>query len=366
MRLPYTLSLYIGRRFLLSIGTILLGMMLLVFFMDFIELLRRASEVSGVGFGVALEMALLKAPHMLEQALPFAVLLGGIHALTRLTRTQELVIARASGISVWQFLTPGLLLVLLIGMLVLAVFNPIASAMFARYEKLEGRFLEGRTSLLTVSSSGLWLREIEPESGTVHIILANHVQSGDMVLKQVTFYNYEPDGTFRDRYDAAKAELGKGSWTLTDVLINAPGQPARREESMRLPTTLTLNQIQDSFASPETMSFWELPPFIHTLQQAGFSALRHRLHWHALLSSPLLLCAMILIAAIFSLRLPRRGRIGLSIVAGIVTGFVIYFSRELVYSVGLSGGLPLQLAAWAPASVALLAGIVFLLHLEDG
>src|SRR3546814_3755319 len=61
-----------------------------------------------------------------------------------------------------------------------------------------------------------------------------------------------------------------------------------------------------SFASPEAMSFWELPEFIATLEAAGFSGHRHRLHYYTLLVYPLLLCSMVLIAAVFTLRVNRR------------------------------------------------------------
>ena len=44
------------------------------------------------------------------------------------------------------------------------------------------------------------------------------------------------------------------------------------------------------------------------LERSGFSALRHRLYWHSLLAAPLLLCAMVLIAATFTLRQTRRAR----------------------------------------------------------
>ena len=101
------------------------------------------------------------------------------------------------------------------------------------------------------------------------------------------------------------------------------------------------------------------------LESAGFSALRHRLYYNSLLSGPLLLCAMVLIAATFALR-PGRGGTGRLVVAGVGTGFTFYILSDLVYAMGLSGRLPVELAAWVPAIVCLLLGGSSLLHLEDG
>lgn len=75
---------------------------------------------------------------------------------------------------------------------------------------------------------------------------------------------------------------------------------------------------------------------------------------------------MILIAAVFSLRLPRRGGVMLLIVTGVITGFLMHFFTNLIYAFGQSGEIPVILAAWAPAMIALMIGGGLLLHLEDG
>ena len=114
------------------------------------------------------------------------------------------------------------------------------------------------------------------------------------------------------------------------------------------------------------MSFWVLPRFIETLENAGFSALKHRIHWHSLLAGPLMFCAMVLIAATFSLRLTRRGGTGLLVAGGLLAGFLLYFLTDVVLALGLSGSIPPILAAWTPASVTALLGLAMLFHLEDG
>jgi lipopolysaccharide export system permease protein len=160
--------------------------------------------------------------------------------------------------------------------------------------------------------------------------------------------------------------LTAGLWQLKDVLVTSPDQPAEAHETYQLPTSLTLGQIQDSFASPETLSFWALPKFIALLKESGFAALKHRLHLHSVASLPLLLFAMVLIAATFSLRLTRRGGAGLVVASGVAAGFVLFFMSDLVFALGLSGKIPAVLAAWSPAGVSTLIGLSLLFHLEDG
>ncbi len=369
MKMPLTLSRYIARHFLMAILIATFGLVAITLLIDLVELLRRASSRENVSFGIVLQLVLLKIPYMMERMIPYAVLIGSMMALTRLTRTHELIVARAAGISVWQFLLPAIVVVLLLGALMTTVFNPLSAAMLLRYEQIEARYLSSKASLLVVSSSGLWMRQIEeknPNGISEHIINASRLSQGDMAFSDVIIFSFNQQKKFVERLDAKRALLVPNELHLFNVVRSIPGKPPKLMEEFIMPTTLTMEYIQDSFASPETMSFWRLPSFIDVLEKAGFSAIRHRLYFHSLMANPFLMAGMVWVAAVFSLRLPRRGKIGVLIVAGLITGFVLYFFTNLIHSIGAAGTLPIELAAWAPAAVMLMIGAVLLLHIEDG
>ncbi len=105
MTAAITLSLYIVRQFATSVIGMLLALSGLVAMFDFIELLRRSASHPEVSFGLVSQIAALRLPYVSMQILPFAVLLGGILCFWRLTRSSELIVARASGVSAWEFLT---------------------------------------------------------------------------------------------------------------------------------------------------------------------------------------------------------------------------------------------------------------------
>ena len=365
MRLSTTLLMYLGRQFLVGIAVALCVLLTLVVLFDFVELLRRGSGRETATVGVLLQMALLKMPFMAQKVLPFATLFGGMLTFLRLTRTQELVVARAAGVSVWQFLMPALLIAGLLGVFVVTVFNPLASITMSRYEQLESKHLRGRPSLLAVSASGIWLRQADGDDSQ-SVIHAQRVLREGRVLGNVIVFLYRGADQFVRRIDARRAQLDRGAWQFEDVMLTGAQGVAEFRARYSLPTTLTVTQIQDSFASPETMSFWALPKFIKMLEGAGFTALKHRLHWHSVLAGPLLLAAMVLVAAAFSLRLTRHRRAGLLVIGCVLVGFVLYFLSDVVFAVGLSGGIPVVLAAWTPAGVSTLLGLATLFHLEDG
>jgi lipopolysaccharide export system permease protein len=364
MKLPWTLSLYISRHFLVGIMLALFALLTITTLIDVVELIRRASGKEMVTFGVVVEMTLLKIPALTDKLMAYAVLIGSMLALSKLTRTHELVVARAAGVSVWQFLAPAMATVMAIGIFMITVFNPFAAALRLRYEQIEAKYFSGKPSLLAISSSGLWLRQIE--EGNEHIIHALRISQSDMSFSNLIVFTFGKNSKFVERLDAEHAVLEPGDLHFTDVTRSVPGLPPQSIGDYSLPTSLTLGHIQDSFASPDTMSFWHLPSFISMLEQAGFSALRHRLYWTSLLAQPFLLAGSVLVAAVFSLRLPRHGKLGVLLVAGLLTGFLLHFFTDIIFALGSAGTLPIWLAAWAPAFAIFMVGAALLLHLEDG
>ena len=141
MHVAKTFSAYIARQFSAWFGGVFAAMVIITFLLDYIELIRRGGAKIQATLGLLLEMAALKLPHTAQEVLPFAILFGTMLAFWRLTRNNELVVARAAGVSVWQFLTPAVLVAFLIGLVAVTIFNPIGSLTEAVYEKLEGHVL---------------------------------------------------------------------------------------------------------------------------------------------------------------------------------------------------------------------------------
>src|SRR3546814_15193382 len=132
--------------------------------------------------------------------MPFTILFAAMATFWRLTRSHELVVTRAAGVSVWQFLLPVLGSSVVIGMLAVSALNPLASALLSRYESLEASYMRNQESKLAVSESGLWLRQAD--DGGQSVIHAERVRPGPIALQQVIVFRYPEGDRFRDRIDA--------------------------------------------------------------------------------------------------------------------------------------------------------------------
>ena len=104
--------------------------------------------------------ALLRLPAFSEILLSFAVLVGSIGALLSLNRKSELIVMRAGGMSVWQFLRPGLAVALVLGVFAVTVYNPLAAAARSEAERLRRRgFRRRKPTCWRPPGRGSWLRQ---------------------------------------------------------------------------------------------------------------------------------------------------------------------------------------------------------------
>jgi lipopolysaccharide export system permease protein len=361
-----TLTLYIGGRFfawLLGVSLLLAGIVLLG---DSIELLRRASDKPDAGFTLVMLMALLKLPATAQEVMPFGLLAATLGCLVQLSRSSELIIVRASGASIWQVLTPALLLGLIVGLLRVGAFDPLAAAATERYDRMQQQYFKAQDPMMaTAGTTGIWLRQTTADE-SYYVLNARNTEPKEARFSNVVLLMFDAKDGFLKRIDAASAELRKQEWELTDVQIIEPNKPPRKLATLEVPAKLTYDQLIESFNSASSLSFWQLPSFIAILEASGLPSRAQRLKFQRLLATPLLFVGIILLATSFGLRLPRFGGLPLAIGAGAMSGFLLYFLSSLAAALGVNSSMPLALAAWGPAAVTAILGITLLLYVEDG
>lgn len=358
-----TLGRYFFRRYVITAFWFMLGVSAIIFLADFSETTRRLSGLVDYSVFGALGMTALRLPSILQQTIPTLSLFIGMTVLISLNRRYELVVTRAAGISVWQFISPLIVGSFLIGMLTVGVINPLGA--WGQRESASMETSWRQSSNRTKSSKFVpWIRQISGDEDVV--IGAKTYKDNGSELIDVVVFHFDKGGSVTMRQDARTAKLEDGYWLLNDVLENRPGEVPVRKPTEQVRTNLKQEYIQESLSQPETVAFFELSRKIEISRSFGISTKALETQFHSLLSLPLLLVAMTLIAATVSLKFSRFAQSRSVILGGIVSGFVLYVVSVLVKAFGSSGAIPPSVAVWIPVIVATAVGATILLHQEDG
>jgi lipopolysaccharide export system permease protein len=359
-----TLSRYFAMRFVASVVGSFVGVIALAAMIDYVELMRRGADWPNATAWLLAKISMYRVPQLTERILPFTVLVGAMSCYLTLSRRHELVVARAAGVSAWQFVAPAIVAAFLVGTIATTLYNPLSALLHERSKRLEADMQGNTLSALHQSTSGFWVRQKSNDGAAIINAISSRQQGAQ--LGGVSVYTFDNAGHFQQRIEAKSATLQEGYWLIEDARIYIPGKAPDLEQSYRLPTNLTLEQVRESFATPETVPFWQLPNYIELADRAGLLAAGYRLQYQQLLARPFLLAAMVLLAASVSLRFFRFGGVQKMILSGISAGFLLFVLSKITEDMSKSELLSPVAAAWIPVVIGSLTGFVALLYQEDG
>ncbi len=363
MRIFSLIFRYASRSFLSSFVVSLLCLFSIIVLFDFAEIQRRTSSKE-VTFLMKLNMVVLRAPHFLEQILPFLIFIAALFVFWRMNRTNELIIFRSTGISLWRLIFPISVTGLLIGFIDLTAFNPLAVAMQARYEKLVRNSFASEADDIKVSANGLWLSEQRGPNQVVY--RADKINLKELEFEGMTLLTTSPKNQFLQRIDAKVGKIKGNRLLLEDGWLVERGRPPEHFNEKEIETSLTQSKIRKLQVNREIYSFRELPSYIKLLQSAGLNSLKYQMSWHSMIASAFWAGAMVLLAAAFACRPYRQGKTLLLILLGIVIGFSLYFFKDMTFALGAAGSLPPYISAWLPPLVTIMVGAVAVFSEEDG
>jgi lipopolysaccharide export system permease protein len=359
-----TLGRYFAGRFLMSAIGVFASIFMLLVLVDYIEMVRKTSGLATASAIMVAETSLFRVPQLLEKMMPFCVLIGAMTCYLALSRRLELVVARAAGVSAWQFISPALASALVLGVLATTAYNPMSATLRERSKQMESELFGNEPGGGPQDASGFWINQSNSE-GQAIINAAQSEQQG-VRLTGLTVFRFGTDMQFRERIEAREATLEEGQWRFKTVRRYTLDSPPVDQETMLLETSLTRAQVRNSFSTPETVSFWQLPSYIRSSESSGFATAGYRLQYQKLIAQPFLLAAMVMLAAAVSLRFFRFGGVQKMVLSGVGSGFLLYVLSKVTEDLSKAELMHPLAAAWLPVCVGGLTGFLALLYQEDG
>ncbi|MCP5086069.1 MAG: LPS export ABC transporter permease LptG [Rhodobacteraceae bacterium] len=361
---------YFGRRFLQSFVRVFLILALLIFVIETLENIRGLSKY-GVDFTEAFFLAATSAPSYILQTMPIIVMLSALAFCVGVARSNEFVVSRAVGVSALRSMAFPAFYALLLGLVAILFLNPLSATFSAKHSELRAQYTNSTRQAVSISQDGFWLRQKDEIGHTV--IHAQSTNRFGTSLRDALALKFDEKGNLTSRTSSRTALLNNDEWIFTsgkhwDVSRGSlnPENTSETYSIRRFATDITPEQILDGYPKPNSIPIWDLPRVIRTIEVAGFSNLPYLIHFHIELARPLMLIAMTIIGAAFTLQNARLGNLGVSVFLALVCGFSLYFLQNLAMTLGEAGEIPVLVAAWAPPLSATLLALGLFLKFEDG
>ena len=293
----------------------------------------------------------LTLPRRVYDMLPMAALIGSLIGLGTLASSSELTVMRAAGVSVgrivWAVMKPMLVL------MVVGVLIGEYAAPWSENLAQANRSLAQGSGDAQSSKRGLWHRQGEE---FVHI---NAVQPNG-VLYGVTRYHFDGERHMQAASFAKRALYQGDYWQLEDVTTtHFRGDHTEVVNSVteRWDVELKPELLGTVVMEPEALSITGLWRYTHYLAEQGLNNGRYWLAFWTKVLQPLVTAALVLMAISFIFGPLRSVTLGQRVFTGVVIGFVVRISQDLLGPSSLVFGFSPLFAVLVPAGVCALAGI---------
>ncbi len=356
-----TLNRYVSRTFLFWFFLVFFTVALIISFFEVVDLTKRTMQ-HDVPFSILFQIAFLKLPKILDSLLPSITFFAALGCFLRLAQSQNFVVISSFGVSRLQFLSGISIVVVVLGVLNIVVLDPIRAVLFGRVVVLEEKIFQKKPYSVSFTDTGLWLKENLPSSQ--NIIHARHFNVTQKQFRNLIIFEFSKNGEFLRRVDAEVAELITAHWHMHNVNIISN----HRQENLQIhtePTTITMEQIQQSTAPPETISFFQTPAFIKMLEDAGLNASAYSMLWHQQIAKIGMMIGLIFLAASFCLVSTRNKSFSIIFGISISFSFLMHFFEQIVHAFGIAHRIPIIAAAWIPPIVTFISAYWLTILLDD-
>jgi lipopolysaccharide export system permease protein len=348
---------YIAKNVMISTALVFVVVIILSFVIDLLGELRDIGS-GEYGFGQAVLHVILMLPHTVYQLFPMLILLGGVLGLGSLSSNNELIVMRASGLSVNQIAKAVMMasLVLIILSTLLGEFVA-PRAYFLTEQRKTNAEANGQA---VVTTSGVWIHE---GSNFLHI---KHVLGRDH-LEGVTRYEFDNQHQLLAAYYVKSMNFIDHQWILHDLvktrlLKNKTVNQQFSETTWDL--ALTPNYLTVGIIEPEGMTLRKLADYSLYLRHNNLQASNFQLEFWKRIFQPLTTLVMVLLAIPFVFTAPRAMSQGKRILFAIFIGFVFYIVNAFIGQFSIVLQFPPVIAASIPVLLFALIGYFLMFRMK--
>jgi lipopolysaccharide export system permease protein len=356
------LSRYLLREFLKFFFAALAGFVVIFYIVDLLDNMSNLVRYQAP-LGAAFLLYLFKLPQIVFYVMPVAVLVATLFSLTILSKDNEVMALRSSGISVHRFVAPLILLSILLSGFAFVNNEFLVPVGNARGDQIYKINIKHEYSDVFFKRDKFWYRS----KNAIY-----NIQSFDYLRKtlgRITIYRIGPNFRPVGRVDALKAQWIDGKWHFYNVVVRdfLPDGSARVRTARDL--IIDIPETPESFKviapDPDHFSFTELKRYITKIRRDGYDATKYLVDLNAKLSTPFISFLSCLIAIPFALRTTRAGQRPLGVLMAIVLASAYWFVLAYSLAFGHKGTLSPLLAAWIPNVFFASLGGLFLVNVEQ-
>lgn len=349
------------KEFVKFFSVIQLLILVIFVFIDYLSRMERFlnSDISLVG---AFGYILLKVPFMFVQFTPASILLATITIFGLMSKNNELLAIKSSGISGYSLIKPAIWIAVILAMLMFFLGETVIPFFMTKANYIKYSVIQKR-NIYSSGREDIWIKS---EDKLIHI---NFFDPVNQVVAGITVASLRKNFDLASRIDAKRAYYKDEKWVLKDII-----EQIHDEHSMDYDVNLYDEKIVKWDIKPEDlgavvkkseeMSFFELKKYVKKVEEEGYDARSYKVDLNAKIAFPFICIIMVLTGAATGMRPFAKNNIPAAIAIGVVIAFLYWAVYGFCLSLGYGAILPPIVSAWTTNLFFFCFGILYLVNAD--
>ena len=305
-------------------------------------------------------LALLNAPSIIFDILPFIFLISTLLFFIKLINKSELSIFKYTGITNNQILRIMVLFSFIVGLFLIFGYYTFSSKLKSQYLLKKNQFTSDDKYLAVITENGLWIRD--EVNGTINITNADKINND--LLINVSIIQFDKNFNLLQVIESEEVNIKSKKWNINNPFITKKNT-TNKLESVNLNSNFDIEIINNLFSNLSSMSLMKLNKLKKDYKKLGYSTVGIKVYENKIFSVPVYLAIMTLLSGIIMFNSKYKKSKIFNVILGITLSVIIYYVNYFSGLLGETGKIPIILSVWLPMIVLMLISLIGLVRLNE-
>ena len=328
---------------------------------DFIELTQENINNENFSFNDIILMSFLKMPFLINEILPFVIIISTSFYFKNLIDNNELVSIRNLGLSIIDIFYPVGFAVLTLGLFALFFLNPISSISMNYLQEI--KTLDKTSSIIKLSGDDIWIKN--QLNNKILYINAKEMNIKKMILTDVMIIDNNNDE--QKLYFAENAQIFEKYMKLNKV--NEKNIKLNKNDKYNF-KNIEINFVQKDILN--SLQYYKYTPFYKyyeyatSMKKLNYLSTDMILYFLSEIIKPILLISICFVVTGYVAKFKRNENFFKTIFISILIGFVIFLIDKIIYSINVNNMFYYFIITITIPLISLILGTILMLRVEKG
>jgi len=354
-----TYTKFLLNGFIRSFLNVFFVMFSLVFILNILQEIEFLSNQEVNSF-YPIYLSLMSSPSIIFEMFPFIFLISTQFFFLKLFTNDEINIFKYSGLKNIKIILILSIISFFIGIFTISVFYSLSSNLQHYYLQVKNQFSKDKLYLAVINKNGLWIKDVVNDQTSI----INSSKINNNFLTDTFISTFDEKFNLIRSLKSNKIDIKDKEWLIYDATI-FENNISQKSDLIKFKSNFNQKRIESLFSNLSSLSLFKLIDLRQNYRLLNYSTVDVDLQIYRILTYPLFLVIMTILASIIMLNTKKSNSKFIKIIIGLFCSVIIYYINNLMNVMGSTEKIPLMVSIWTPIIFLSLVNLIMLININE-